>query len=52
MFLNKPIAIQSNSLYLLYNSWLAGFPAILDACQEKMGPFKHPWMSERLEKEA
>ena len=31
MFLHKSIAIQSNSLYLLYTGWLAGFPAILDS---------------------
>ena len=30
MFLHKSIAIQINSLYLLYTGYLAGFPAILD----------------------
>ena len=28
MFLHKSIAIQSNSLYLLYTGYLAGFPTI------------------------
>ena len=28
MFLHKSIAIQSNSLYLLYTRYLAGFPTI------------------------
>ena len=31
MFLHKSIAIQSNSLYLLYTGLLAGFPTILDS---------------------
>ena len=31
MFLYKSIAIQSNSLYLLYTGYLAEFPTILDS---------------------
>ena len=30
VFLHKSLAIQSNSLYLLYTGQLTGFPAILD----------------------